>query len=146
MAYNTWGGYQTPAPQTYGQYQQQMPQQPMPPQQSQYQSIQNGGIVLDVTEEYARNYPVAAGTRVFFKDGQLPYLYAKAMGFSLMDSPVFEKFKLVKEEAEPVKETGNTAIEELSGAISELKKEINSLKSDLNRRNFQDKRKGERNE
>ncbi len=32
-----------------------------------------------------------------FKDETAPYVYTKTMGFSSLDRPVFDKFKLVKE-------------------------------------------------
>ena len=34
-----------------------------------------------------------------FKDETAPYVYTKTMGFSSLDRPVFDKFRLVKENA-----------------------------------------------
>ena len=50
------------------------------------------------SELVARNYPVAYGNSVTFKDENAPYVYTKTMGFSQLESPRFEKYKLVKEE------------------------------------------------
>lgn len=60
--------------------------------------IQNSGFIPVPSEMDARNYPVAPGNSVTFKDEKLPYVYVKTMGFSQLDRPVFEKFRLVKEQ------------------------------------------------
>ncbi len=66
----------------------------------QNQTIQNGGFVTVQSEEEARSYPVAHGMSVTFRNENLPYIYTKTLGFSQMDSPTFEKYKLIKEEAQ----------------------------------------------
>ena len=76
-------------PQSYGQSIGNVPQTPQ---------IQNGGFVMVRSEDEARNYPVAFGNSVTFKDETSPYIYCKTMGFSQLDRPIFEKFRLVKEE------------------------------------------------
>lgn len=124
MAYN----FNYPYP--YGQMQQPMQQ---PAQQMQ---IQNGGFVSVRSEMEARNYPVGYGTSITFKDETGPYVYTKTMGFSQLDRPVFEKFKLVKENAqEPILEEKNTevdnsAIEAIKGEIGQIWKEIEALKKE----------------
>lgn len=65
--------------------------------QTQFQ-IQNGGFICVPSEEDARKYPVAPGNSVTFKNENAPYVYTKTMGFSQLDRPLFEKFRLVKEE------------------------------------------------
>jgi uncharacterized glyoxalase superfamily metalloenzyme YdcJ len=65
--------------------------------QGQYQ-IQNGGFICVPSEEDARRYPVDPGNSVTFKNENAPYVYTKTMGFSQLDRPLFEKFRLVKEE------------------------------------------------
>ena len=89
-------------PQYYQQPNYQIPQniQPSAPQQIQQPQIQNGGFVSVRSESEARNYPVAIGNSVTFKDETEPYVYTKTMGFSQLDRPIFEKYKLVKEEVE----------------------------------------------
>ena len=81
----------------YPQYQQVYPQaQPV-------QQIQNGGLVSVRNEMEARNYPIAPGNSVTFKDETAPYVYTKTMGFSQLDRPIFDKYRLIKEE--PTEET-----------------------------------------
>ena len=76
--------------------------------QPQFQ-IQNGGFVCVSSEEEARKYPVAYGNSVTFKNENAPYVYTKTMGFSQLDRPLFEKFRLVKEEdAEVNTQEGDT--------------------------------------
>jgi len=102
----------------YNQYQpmyQPQMQQPYQPQQ-----IQNGGFVSAPNEAYARNYSVAPGNSVTFKDESAPYVYAKTMGFSQFDRPIFEKYRLVKEEPEEAHAEPNP----LSEAIDGIKDEI----------------------
>lgn len=78
-------------------YQQQIQNMQQPQQTPQ---IQNGGFIMvkDILE--AQNYPIAPGNSVTFKNENQPYIYTKTLGFSQMDQPVFEVFKLVKEENE----------------------------------------------
>lgn len=110
QAYNTYPQYQ----QAYPQYQQQaaQPQQMNQPiqnpqqmqqmqQATQQPQIQNGGFVSVRGIEEAQNYPVAPGNSITFKDENAPYVYTKTMGFSQLDRPVFEKYRLVKEEDVP---------------------------------------------
>ena len=80
--------------QAYPQAQMQMTAQN---QQTQPQ-IQNGGFIQVHDENEARNYPIAPGNSVTFKDENAPYVYTKTMGFSQLDRPIFEKYRLVKEE------------------------------------------------
>ena len=102
------GQYQQGVP-VNGQYQQnlqpnlQQNMQNLQPnlQQVANQQIQNGGFIPVASEAEARNYPVAPGNSVTFKDEKLPYVYTKTMGFSQLDRPVFEKFRLVKEQEAP---------------------------------------------
>lgn len=69
-----------------------------PPVFQQPQQPQNGFMRVQ-SEEQARQYPVAVGNSMTFIDESKPYCYTKSMGFSQLDPPVFEKYKLVKEES-----------------------------------------------
>ena len=98
--------------------------------QQQFQ-IQNGGFVCVSSEEEARKYPVAYGNSVTFKNENAPYVYTKTMGFSQLDRPLFEKYKLVKEEdTEEDKEDGDSSKpqkqyllqEDLDPVVKDLKK------------------------
>lgn len=108
--------------------------------------MQNNGLILVRSEQEARNYPVAYGNSVTFKDETSPFVYTKTMGFSQLDRPVFEKFRLVKQEDEettveeekPVKsqiDSLQDEINSLQGEINSLWKEINFLKERRQRRN-----------
>lgn len=122
MAYNF--GY------PYPNYEQQMQQ--IQPQQLQ---IQNGGFVTVRSEQEARNYPLRYGTSITFRDENAPYIYCKTMGFSQLDQPIFEKYKLVKENAQdPVseyKEFDNSAFDSIKGEIGNIWKEIDALKKEI---------------
>lgn len=96
MAYSNYfpASYQPMYPQGFNPYiQQQAAQQSQQPQQ-----IQNGGLVTVRSKTDAQNYPVAPGNSVTFKDESAPYVYVKTMGFSQLDRPTFEIFRLVREE------------------------------------------------
>lgn len=91
MPYNPYQYY----PQQYQQNNQQMvgAQMSLPQQQPQF-----GGFVSVRNENEARNYPVAPGNSVMFRDETAPYIYSKTMGYSQLDIPKFDKYRLVKEE------------------------------------------------
>ena len=78
-------------PNFYQPQAQQMAQMP--------QAQQTSGFVSVRSEAEARSYHVAYGNSVTFKDETSPYIYTKTMGFSQLDRPIFDKYKLVKEEA-----------------------------------------------
>ncbi len=112
------------------------------PQQQQPQQIQNGGFISVRSLEEARNYPIAPGNSITFKDETAPYVYTKTMGFSQLDRPVFEKFRLVKEEdAQPQsalnQETNppdyalKADLDEVSHTVERIKDELESIKKDM---------------
>lgn len=131
MAYN---GFGMTYPQTY------YPQPPTGyPQQNNQMSgmgqgtTQQNNFIPVPSEEVARNYPVAPGNSVSFKDENAPYIYVKTMGYSQLDTPTFEKFRLVREDAseaaQPKKEI------DLSGYVQKdefnaLKRQVEELRSD----------------
>lgn len=83
----------------YGAYNPQQNYQGML-QQPQMQ-INTGSSLISVrTEAEARNYPIAPGNSLTFKDEAQPYVYVKTMGPSTFDQPSFEKFRLVREDTE----------------------------------------------
>lgn len=127
------------------QYQPQMiqqPQQQTPSAQRMPQpAIQQSGFVLVQSEQEARAYPVAPGNSITFKDESQPYCYVKTMGFNQLDRPVFERYRLVKEETpSEVAEahiSANTAQEgkdipyALKSDIEALRGEIDDLRGRL---------------
>ena len=108
-------------PMNYGYYQQpimQMPQQQMMPQQmqqpiqqqqmqqpvqQQYPAVQSGFVRVR-NENEARMYPVAPGSSVTFIDESGPFCYSKTVNMGQLDRPIFEKYRLVKEEDNPVQQ------------------------------------------
>lgn len=133
MAFNN--GYPISYPQYFPQnnytQQQMMSPQMMNTQQSVPQ-IQNSGFISVPNEEVARNYPVAHGNSVTFKDENAPYIYTKTMGFSQLDRPVFDKYKLIREEEEsPVIDEipkNNEELDKIKSDIQSIWSEINVLK------------------
>lgn len=113
--------------QNYQQGMPQMPQQAMPQQNT--QAMINTDFVKVHGELEARNYPVATGGSVTFKDENAPYIYTKTMGFSQLDTPVFEKYRLVKEDSAPVNELLNDNTEKLS--LDEIKAEIEDVWAEI---------------
>lgn len=116
-------------------YQQQMPQiQQQMPQQVQQPQIQATNFLTVPSEEIARNYPVAPGNSITFKNENAPYVYSKTMGFSQLDRPIFEKYRLVKEDdVEPIKADpkNDEDIQTKLAEIDILKEEIESLKAEV---------------
>lgn len=129
--------------QYYNPYYQPQIQQQMPMQQQNSQQIQTSGFIPVPSEEMARNYPVAPGNSVSFKNENAPYVYTKTMGFSQFDQPIFKKYKLIEEEeaSEPVKmeaSTSSNSDEEIKSKLMEvvnendhLKEELDSIKKDV---------------
>lgn len=106
-------------PMNYGYYQQlmmqqpqmQIPQQQMMPQQMQQSQLQQqmqqpvqqyptvqSGFVRVRNENEARMYPVAPGSSVTFIDESGPFCYSKTVNMGQLDRPIFEKYRLVKED------------------------------------------------
>ena len=97
------------------------------------QQIQNGGLVSVRSITEARNYPVAAGNSVTFKDENSPYIYTKTMGFSQLDRPIFEVFRLVKEDLASeveVKTDYRQELDDLKAEVERLKKMITEEQED----------------
>ena len=113
MAYNFYNPYQNQM-MNYGQYQTQ-----------QQNIIQNGGFVRVPNEAAARNYPIAPGNSITFIDENAPYCYTMTMGFSQFDRPKFEKFRLVKEEDQPIQAQTTEDMPKIDYA---LKSELEALK------------------
>lgn len=112
-------------------------QQMMYPQQN--MQIQNSGFVSVRNELEARNYPVAYGNSVTFKDENAPYVYTKTMGFSQLETPRFEKYKLVKEEPQEAQigtlndKVDNSIAYAEKSEIEAIWNEIEALKKSLSK-------------
>ena len=132
MAYNNYySGYQPMMGYPYQQqiqpnYNYQQQAYPQAQNQQTQPQIQNGGFIQVHNEDEARNYPIAPGNSVTFKDENAPYVYTKTMGFSQLDRPIFEKYRLVKEDDMP---TQNPPV---SAEIAQQTNNIDyALKADL---------------
>lgn len=98
------------------------------------QQVQTNGIITVRTKEEAFSYPIAPGNSLTFKNETAPYIYTKTLGFSQLDQPIFEVFRLEKEvNAEAPK----TALEQSIGQFltlddgNALKGEIEALKQEI---------------
>ena len=111
------------------------PNYPQQPQQNQVNAtptmpkadIPMGFFVPVANENVARNYPVGYGNTVIFKDENSPRMYVKAMGYSQLESPIFEKY--VREEDKPISDDVNEKANNLS--YDDLKAEIDGVKGDI---------------
>ena len=128
MAYNYYPQYFQPN-QNF-QPNQAFQQQPQNYQQN--QQVQNGGFVSAPSEEVARNYPVAIGNSVTFKNENAPYIYTKTKGFSQLEAPIFERFRLVKEEDSSASPTMTSEGKNKPDDGVELKEQINKLWDEVN--------------
>ena len=129
QGYNAYNPYALPR----AQYVPQIPTMP----QGIPQTIQNSGFVSVRSVQEAFNYPVAPGNSILFKDENAPFIYTKTKGFSQLEEPVFERYRLVKEEPEqkPV-QSDNVPEYALKSDLSALQtmfaSEIEKLRNNLN--------------
>ena len=116
MTFNSYAnpyGYLPPAyqgnvaPNIPQNYQNNIPPQPAPSAPNVNAPLQISCVVVQ-SEQEGRNYPVAPGNNVIFKNETAPYMYSKTMGNSPFDPPVFEKYRLVKEDETESETTGKT--------------------------------------
>lgn len=104
---------------------------PQMQQAVQSQQPQSGnGFVSVRSEAEARSYPVAYGNSVTFKDENAPYIYTKTMGFSQLDRPIFDKYKLVKEE--PSENVQADIVPSMSEEMEKVRKDIHDLWVEVN--------------
>lgn len=112
-----------------------------PQMQPQMQQPQVSGFISVPSEDVARNYPVAPGNSVSFKNENAPYVYTKTMGFSQFDQPIFKRYKLIEEEPETAIEAPEpnktinvsdyvkkSEIEAIQSQIDAIVNELNELK------------------
>lgn len=105
----------------------------------QSQQMQSNGLVSVRSIDEALRYPVAPGNSVTFKDETAPYIYTKTMGFSQLDRPIFERFRLIKEDNqeepavkthEPQAQTQKVDID-IRKEIDDLKKRMEAVENEL---------------
>lgn len=126
MAYSNYfpASYQPMYPQGYNPYIQQQAAQ-------QSQQIQNNGLVNVRSRTEAQNYPVAPGNSVTFKDESGPFVYVKTMGFSQLDRPTFETFRLVREEDAAESTRSDESEKGIDLSNYALKADLAALREDL---------------
>ena len=138
MAYNPYNFQVNQQNQAFQQPQFYQPQ----PMQNQQMQIQNGGFMVVPSEDMARTYPVAPGNCVTFKIEGKPIVMEKSMGFSQLEAPRIDKYRLVREEeavneqnlpqnAPKTSDVENETIEELKGQIKALNDELQDIKKRL---------------
>ena len=118
-------------------YQQMLPQQMQMQSQQQTPQIQNGGFISIPNENMVYSYPVAPGNCVTFKIEGQPIVMEKSMGFSQLESPRIERYRLVKEDVvEPVQED-EPEREVITFAeqseVDAIRDEIKGLRADVNK-------------
>lgn len=103
------------------------------PTQQNVGQIQNGGFVSVPDENMVNTYPVAPGNCVTFKIEGKPIVMEKSMGFSQLESPKIERYRLVKEEVEetPVEEVKTSCMDEIHGRIDTLESEIDKIRGEI---------------
>lgn len=102
---------------------------PLQTTQSQYQPEQQKehfGFISVSNEQQARNWPIAPGNSLTFKDESSPYIYTKTMGLSQFDVPIFEKYRLTKEE-DPSLIKDSQINEDFKNTVSSLEAELNKV-------------------
>lgn len=126
MAYNNYFPGYYPQYQPYQNQGQSM-------QMGQSMQIQSGGFVSVRSMEEAFNYPIAPGNSITFKDENAPYVYTKTKGFSPLEQPIFEKYRLVKEEDETPQSVAKTAQDapNYDEQIKALWDQINAIKAQI---------------
>ena len=100
------------------------------PQQIQ-SGAQNGSFISVRSVEEAYNYPVAPGNSITFRVENTPYVCTKTKGFSALDQPVFERYRLVKEEMPQNAPEKPKDVSNYDEQIKLLWDEINSLKRQI---------------
>lgn len=123
---------QSPNPQQSQQFQQ--------PAQQQYANMPNGFIRVR-NENEAKMYPVAPANSVTFIDENAPYVYTKTVNMGQLDRPIFEKYRLVKEDDAPAPvEAPQKPVETppvdlskfaMKDDVAAFRGEIEALKADL---------------
>lgn len=95
-------------PNAYQQMQQMAMQQyrnmPIP-----QQTTQSNVIIHVPSEEVARKWDVAPNCSVMFINDNEPYFYTKSAGASILETPVFKRFRITEEPDAPI--NNNNAVE-----------------------------------
>lgn len=129
MAYNN--GFPVNYAQYYPQPQFIQPIQSTQPIQN--TQIQDGGFMVVPSEEIARTYPVAPGKCITFKIEGQPIVIEKSMGFSQLEAPKIDRYRLIKEEPKSEAPAEKTKECHCSSEVETLKSEIGRLWEEVRR-------------
>ena len=93
--------------------------------------IQDGGFVTIPNADMVYNYPVAMGKCVTFKVEGKPIIIEKSMGFSQLDSPRIERYRLVKEDSEEaeIAEHGMSELDKVKSDIKDIWGKIDEIEN-----------------
>ena len=103
-----------------------------------YQPQSNDNSLIPIpSESEARNYPVAYGHSVTFRDENKPYLYTKT-AISQMEPMIFKRFRITEEQIQETPQIApqNAQMVELSSYVTKaefeaLQKELKALQEAL---------------
>lgn len=98
-------------------------QQPIQPTQP-TPATQSNGFMVVPNEDIVRNYPVAPGNCVTFKIEGQPIVMEKSMGFSQLEPPRIERYRLVREDVEATAIPPKDELQRIWDAINEIKADI----------------------
>ena len=120
------------------------------PQPNGQPQIQNGGFMTVPNEDVVKTYPVAPGNCVTFKIEGQPIVMEKSMGFSQLESPKIDRYRLERDDTFSQTEAtqignehpqlGKLSTRDLECEIDKLWCEIQALKATKNRPTGKSKR------
>ena len=105
-------------------------------QTMQQPQIQNGGFLSAPNEDYVLNYPIGLGNCLTFKIEGKPIVIEKSMGFSQLESPKIERYKLMKEDVIKTTETVQNDGDDIKSIIESIDKandEIEAIWGEISR-------------
>lgn len=119
------------------QQMQQMAMQQYQNMQIPQQTTQSNVIIHVASEEIARKWDVAPNCSVMFINDNEPYFYTKSAGASILETPIFKRFKITEEPDVPI--NNNNAVENNNNINNQIdlsayitKAEFESYKSIIN--------------
>lgn len=119
------------------QQMQQMAMQQYRNMQIPQQTTQSNVIIHVSSEDVARKWDVAPNCSVMFINDNEPYFYTKSAGASILETPVFKKFRITEEPDVPI--NNNNAVENNNNINNQIdlsayitKAEFESYKSIIN--------------
>lgn len=104
------------------QQMQQMAMQQYRNMQIPQQTTQSNVIIHVASEEIARKWDVAPNCSVMFINDNEPYFYTKSAGASILEIPIFKRFRITEEPDIPVNNNN-----ESSNNMAENNNSVNSI-------------------